>query len=241
MRDKEVPTIANSKTGKRRKLRNSEYYDLQMVFDKLYADSKDGKIFRNLMEIISSNENIGLAYRNIKVNKGSKTPGVDGKTIDDMKSWNSEKLISAIQECYIVRYADDFKIFCRKRSDAVKLFEATKLWLKERLGLDISPEKSKIVNLKRNYSEYLGFKLKAKAKGKKNGKAKYVVTSHISDKSSRKILDRANVLIRDIFHHTDKETAYRCIGQYNAFVLGVHEYYWTTMLYLSVVFLGYTG
>ena len=225
MRDKEVPTIANSKTGKRRKLRNSEYYDLQMVFDKLYADSKDGKIFRNLMEIISSNENIGLAYRNIKVNKGSKTPGVDGKTIDDMKSWNSEKLISAIKECYIVRYADDFKIFCRKRSDAVKLFEATKLWLKERLGLDISPEKSKIVNLKRNYSEYLGFKLKAKAKGKKNGKAKYVVTSHISDKSSRKILDRANVLIRDIFHHTDKETAYRCIGQYNAFVLGVHEYY----------------
>lgn len=133
---------------------------------------------------------------------------------------------TALKECYIVRYADDFKIFCRKRSDAVKLFEATKQWLKERLGLDISPEKSRIVNLKRKYSEFLGFKLKAKAKGKKaNGEAKYVVTSHISDKASRKILDRADPLIQEVFRHTDKETAYKCIGRYNAFVLGIHEYY----------------
>lgn len=49
---------------------------------------------------------------------------------------------------YIVRYADDFKIFCRNYKDAQKAFEATKKWLKERLKLDISPEKSKIVNLK---------------------------------------------------------------------------------------------
>lgn len=68
---------------------------------------------------------------------------------------------------FIVRYADDFKIFCRKRSDAIKIFEAVKMWLKERLNLEVSEEKSKIVNLKKNYSEFLGFKLKAikKAKG----------------------------------------------------------------------------
>ena len=72
-----------------------------------------------------------------------------------------------LKECYVVRYADDFKIFCKKRSDAVKLFEATKQWLLERLGLEISPEKSKIVNLKRHYSEFLGFKLKVRTKGKK--------------------------------------------------------------------------
>ena len=80
---------------------------------------------------------------------------------------------TGLKECYIVRYADDFKLFCRNRTDAVKLFAATRLWLKERLGLEISPEKSKIVNLKRHYSEFLGFKLKAKQKGKKpNGEAK---------------------------------------------------------------------
>ena len=80
---------------------------------------------------------------------------------------------TALKECYIVRYADDFKIFCRNRADAVKMFEATKLWLKDRLGLEISPEKSKIVNLKRHYSDFLGFKLKVRKKGKqKSGKPK---------------------------------------------------------------------
>lgn len=67
---------------------------------------------------------------------------------------------SNLKECRLVRYADDFKIFCRKRQDAEKLFIAVKKWLKERLGLDISPEKSKIVNLRERYSDFLGFKLK---------------------------------------------------------------------------------
>lgn len=61
---------------------------------------------------------------------------------------------TGLKECYIVRYADDFKIFCRYRSDAQKIFVAVKDWLHHRLGLEISPEKSKIVNLKRQYSEF---------------------------------------------------------------------------------------
>ena len=72
-----------------------------------------------------------------------------------------------LKECYIVRYADDFKIFCRNRKDAEKIFAATKSWLKDRLGLEISREKSKIMNLKRHYSEFVGFKIKLH----KNGKA----------------------------------------------------------------------
>ena len=55
---------------------------------------------------------------------------------------------SRLKEMYIVRYADDFKIFCRSRQDAERAFEATRLWLKDRLGLEISPEKSKVINLK---------------------------------------------------------------------------------------------
>ena len=120
---------------------------------------------------------------------------------------------TALKECYVVRYADDFKIFCRKRDDAIKLFEATKLWLKERLGLDINLEKSKIVNLKRHYSEYLGIRLKAIPKGKKkNGKTKYVVTSHITEKASKKILNRANELIDDIFAILIKELPFVVLG-----------------------------
>ena len=63
---------------KRKKLRHAEYYDMQTVLDKLYADSKGNKIFTNLMEIISDESNIRLAYRNIKRNGGSNTSGVDG-------------------------------------------------------------------------------------------------------------------------------------------------------------------
>ena len=415
--------MANRKTPKRRKLRNSEYYDMQKVLDGLYADSKTGKAFTKLMPIIMSEENIRLAYRNLKANSGSRTPGADGKTIDDLKRWNDTDLIRNIQksfewytpgkvrrveipkdngktrplgipaikdgliqqcvlqvlepiceakffersngfrpnrsaeyaiaqsmtmiqqrnlhyvvdidikgffdnvshgkllkqmwsigirekkllsiisamlkaevagigfpergtpqggiispllsnivlneldwwiasqweefptqypyrcsihengtpnkspiysalrktglkECYIVRYADDFKLFCRNRADAVTLFAATKLWLKERLGLDISPEKSKIVNLKRHYSEFLGFKLKAKKKSKKrNGEAKYVVTSHISEKAKKKILKRATQTVKNMAHPGNENMVYQIVGAYNAFVMGVHQYY----------------
>ena len=65
-----------------------------------------------------------------------------------------------LKEMHAVRYADDFKIFCASHEDAVRAYKATELWLKDRLGLEISPDKSKVVNLKRQYSEFLGFKLK---------------------------------------------------------------------------------
>lgn len=415
--------MTNLKTPKRRKLRNSEYYDLQGMFDELYAASKRGKVFTNLLEMIQSEENIRLAYRNLKTNSGSRTPGVDGKTIDDLKRWNDTDLIrnirkslswyspgkvrrveipkdngktrplgiptikdrliqqcvlqvlepvceakffersngfrpnrsaehaiaqamtmiqqrnlhfvvdidiksffdnvshgkllkqmwtlgirekkllsiisamlkaevagigfpdrgtpqggiispllsnivlneldwwiasqweelptqypyrcsihengtpnkspiyaalrkTSLKECYIIRYADDFKLFCRTRSDAQKLFIATRLWLKDRLSLEISTEKTKIVNLKRHYSEFLGFKLKAKAKGKRpDGKPKYVVTSHISDKAYKKILQRATQTAKNMAHPADNATAYKLVGAYNAFVMGVHQYY----------------
>ena len=57
---------------KKSKMRHAEYYDMQKTFDELYADSKDGKTFGNLMEVISSPQNIMLAYRNIKSNEGDR-------------------------------------------------------------------------------------------------------------------------------------------------------------------------
>lgn len=54
------------KQKKNSKIRHLEYYDLQNTLDTLYADSGRGKIFNNLMPLIESEENIRLAYRNIK-------------------------------------------------------------------------------------------------------------------------------------------------------------------------------
>lgn len=82
---------------KQKKLRHLEYYDLQSCFDNLYAKSKQGELFTNLMELITSEENIRLAYRNIKRNAGSTTSGVDNYTIKDIEKIPAEKLVEIIQ------------------------------------------------------------------------------------------------------------------------------------------------
>lgn len=406
---------------KQKKIRHLEYYDLQECFDSLYAKSKQGDIFTKLMDLISSEENIRLAYRNIKRNKGSHTAGVDHLTIKELERIPAEKYVEMIQrkltwyqpkpvrrkeiekhgggirplgiptitdriiqqcilqvlepiceakfhersngfrpnrsaehalaqcyrmiqmqklhfvvdvdikgffdnvnhsklirqmwalgirdkqliciikqmlkapvilpdgntiyptkgtpqggilspllanivlneldwwissqwenmptdykyyadyasngtenksgvyralrksglkEMYIVRYADDFKIFCRKKGDADKIFIAVKLWLKDRLKLEISEEKSKVVNLKKNYSEFLGFKLKAVKKG-----GKFVIRSHMSDKAVKRETDKLKAQIIKIEHSDDDKTRSINIMQYNLMIIGIHNYY----------------
>lgn len=82
---------------KQKKLRHSEYYDMQPLFDKLYADSKKGKVFNDLVRIIGWEENIRLAYRNIKRNGGSNTAGVDKLTIKDIEKLSVEQYVSVVQ------------------------------------------------------------------------------------------------------------------------------------------------
>lgn len=55
---------------------------LKDTLDFLYANSKEGKSFTGLLEVIANEQTIITAIHNIKSNKGSKTKGVDGKTID---------------------------------------------------------------------------------------------------------------------------------------------------------------
>ncbi|MGL5716658.1 MAG: hypothetical protein ACRCX2_26825, partial [Paraclostridium sp.] len=62
---------------KRQLLRNNEYYNMQYNFDKIYLNSCNNNKFANLMDYIASENNILLAYRNIKSNKGSITAGTD--------------------------------------------------------------------------------------------------------------------------------------------------------------------
>lgn len=409
-----------SKKRKQKKLRNNEYYDLQENFDELYAQSKDGKIFDNLVEIISSEENIKLAYRNIKGNKGSRTAGVDKLNIEDLakisesefvkkvrsklewykpkavrrveipkpggklrplgipaiwdrivqqcilqvlepiceakfhersqgfrpnrsaehaiadamrmvqrqhlnfvidvdikgffdnvnhtklikQMWrmgirdkkliciikemlkapiilpNGEKIYptkgtpqggilspllanivlneldwwlasqweeiptrrpykllksdgkinrnvkyhelrkTKLKEILFVRYADDFKVFCRTREDANKVFIAVKKWLLERLKLEINEEKSKVVNLKKKYSEFLGFKMKVYKKGEK-----YVVESHMSDKAVKKETESLIKRLKYIQNPRNKKEEAMAINYYNSTVWGIHNYY----------------
>ena len=407
--------------SKQRKIRNSEYYDMEGTFDRLYAESKKDKTFNHLMEIIESEENIKLAYRTIKKNTGSDTSGVDKRTIADLAKLSEEEYVrlirkqfskyhprpvrrvdipkpngktrplgiptivdrivqqcilqvmepiceakfsensygfrpnrsaetaiaqcmrliqvqhlyhvvdldikgffdnishtklirqiwalgirdkkllciikemlkapvvlpngektypargtpqggilspllanivlneldwwiasqweqmptktkfktrsnvqgteikshayralrrSRLKEMHAVRYADDFKIFCATHEDAVRAYKATELWLKDRLGLEISPDKSKVVNLKRQYSDFLGFKLKIRKKGKK-----YVVRSHMSDKAYKKAQEKVSEEVKKLAHTSDDNAQFMQLQKYNSVVAGLHEYY----------------
>ena len=92
-----MPMLTSEKTLKRKKLRHAEYYDMTETTDRLYEESKEGKAFTNLMELIVSEENIKLAYRNIKHNSGSVTPGTDGKTIKDIEKMSENAFVQHVQ------------------------------------------------------------------------------------------------------------------------------------------------
>lgn len=403
-KEKVVDLKESQELKKRQLLRNNEYYDTQDVYDKLYENSRKNYKFTNLMDIISSKENILLAFRNVKNNRGSKTPGTDDIDIQTFKDMDNDKFVKHIQnllknyhpksvrrveipkangktrplgipcmedrivqQCikqvlepiceakfhkhsygfrpnrstehaiarsmylinqskmhyvvdvdikgffdnvnhgklkkqmwnlgiqdknlisvigkilkseiqgigvptkgtpqggiispllsnivlneldwwvssqwetfetnkkydnesnryramkttklkgmYIVRYADDFKIFCKDYKTAEKIFKATKKWLFERLMLDISPDKSKITNLRKKYTEFLGFKLKVIKKAKK-----HVCYSRMSDKAIKSTINDLKSQIKRIQkNHRATE-----VTRLNAKILGSHQYY----------------
>lgn len=127
---------------------------------------------------------------------------------------------TGLKEMRIVRYADDFRIFCRTKKDADNAMAAVIQWLRERLKLEVSQEKTRVVNTRTGYSEFLGFKIKVHEKGNK-----YVVKSHISDKQ----LKRANQKLVEQAKRIAKPTPGRIdldeIRLYNSMVLGIQNYY----------------
>ena len=73
---------------------------MQSHFDSLYAQSANGQNFYGLLDLMQSDENIRLAYRNIKRNTGSKTAGYDGLTIEDIKQLSVSEVVSTIQRMF---------------------------------------------------------------------------------------------------------------------------------------------
>lgn len=412
----------SDKTNK--KLRQTEYYNQQPLWDKLYDKSMNGGTFSNLMNYISHPNNIKLAYRNIKANPGSKTPGVDNKSVGDYKNLKEEDIVKMVQEnlrwykpnkvkrvyipkpngktrplgiptfrdrliqqcikqilepiceakfykdsygfrpnrntrhaisrtyhilqraemhyvvnvdiksffdyvdhnklikqmfnlgiqdkkllsiikemlkaeiqnegkpnkgtpqggilspllsnivlneldwwiasqfeelptdttysdnnvkltnikrgkrsknlkpMYIVRYADDFKIFCNTNEDAQKVYIATQNWLHERLNLSISPEKSGVVNARKDYFDFLGFKIKLVTKGlvtrynahgvNAKPKIKWVVKSHIADSNLSKIRNEYQTRVKGIKKSSNRVLS---LNRLNFYIFQTHRYY----------------
>jgi group II intron reverse transcriptase/maturase len=125
-----------------------------------------------------------------------------------------------LKEMYIVRYADDFKIFCKSKEDALKIENAVKQWLKHRLKLEVSKEKTGITNLKKKYCEFLGFKLKLRKKGKKQ-----VVNAQMCDKAVEKTIEKLKEQVKQIQKPKDSAELYQRINKYNSMVIGIQNYY----------------
>lgn len=147
-----------------------------------------------------------------------------------------------LKEVYIVRYADDFKILCKTRNQATRIKIAVQDFLDQRLRLTCSEEKSKIVNLKKQWSEFLGFKIKAYPKShkykriwttkridgeKKNilasieRETKYVSISRMTDKAKKNAIDK----VREAIRHIQKTNTPNAVKYHNQVILGIQQYY----------------
>ena len=93
-------------------------------------------------------------------------------------------------------------------------------WITERLKLEVSPEKTRIVNVRKRYSEFLGFKIMVYRKGEK-----YVVKSHICDKKlhleESKLVEQAKRIAKPAHGRTQPDE----IGLFDEMVLGIQNYY----------------
>lgn len=138
------------------------------------------------------------------------------KNLKTRESQLVEKKRTHLKEGYIVRYADDFKIICRDWKTAQKWYHAVKLYLKERLKLDISPEKSKIINLRKNESAFLGFTIRANRKGNKR-----VAHTFVKAEKMQKIKADAKKRLEVLRTSPTTQNAMR----FNSFVLGLHNYF----------------
>ena len=121
-----------------------------------------------------------------------------------------------LKEIWLVRYADDFKVFCRDYKTALKIYNAIKQWLKERLDLYISPDKSKITNVRKNKTEFLGFALKAKLKNNK-----YICQSNMSDKAKKNTVNKMKNQIKSLQKNCNSKE----VSKLNSIILGSHNYY----------------
>lgn len=123
---------------------------------------------------------------------------------------------SNLKAGFIVRYADDFKIMAKDSKTAWRWFHAVRGYLKDRLGLDISPEKSRVINLRKRKTEFLGFTFGLMKKGNK-----LVVKSNIKDEKLEQLKENAKIHIKTISKNPTKENVHK----FNSFILGIHDYF----------------
>lgn len=157
-------------------------------------------------------------------------PGVlhKGESYKKMRKGN-------LKEMYHVRYADDVIIFGKNNEECRRILIACKNFLKRNLKLEISEEKSIIVNLKEKGIEFLGFIFKAVAKGKS-----YIARTWICEKAKARIKQKLKFMLELISHSRDPRQARKRVAEFNRKVIGFQNYYrYATMVNIDCREIGY--
>lgn len=265
-----MPSEKHPKAKSVESLRHAEYYDMQRTFDELYTRSQAREVFDNLMELILSKDNIMLAYRNIKSNSGSATPGTDRLRITDIGRLPADEVVARvrkivrggtngytprsvrrkeipkpngktrplgipciwdrlIQQCIKqvmepiceAKFSSNSYGFRPNRS--VENAIAAIYRLMQRSGLYYVVEfdvKGFFDNVRRSYSEFLGFKIRLRKKGKK-----HVVQSHMCDKAYKRV--KAD-LVKQVGNIKFPRACRGESGEvhlFNSMVMGIQNYY----------------
>jgi RNA-directed DNA polymerase len=117
----------------------------------------------------------------------------------------------------IVRYADDFVVFCKTKEDAELTVEILESWLQER-GLNLSKEKTRITHLSEGF-DFLGFNIKHyKVNNTKTG---WKLLIKPSTKSLQKIRDKLRQSWLECKGHNVKAI----ISKLNPIIRGQANYY----------------
>jgi group II intron reverse transcriptase/maturase len=137
-----------------------------------------------------------------------------------------------------IRYADDILILCRNRADAEWWMEKTREYMREHLKLELSQEKTKILNLKKEKLCYLGIEIKVNRKGLTvyhlkskdvRDKIQKLTISNIPKTKSEAIITKIQLIIKMILELLPQTKKFRqLIGKvhlYNSVIRGIHEYY----------------
>lgn len=129
---------------------------------------------------------------------------------------------------FLVRFADDIRIFTRTRSEAIRWFHAIQQWFHERLRLNCSQEKTRIVNIRKTHTHFLGIEMKAI---RKPNKPRRVCRSHIGNEELRKINTRYKAELKTLLK-THPARFPSALAKTMSYIRGARNYYRAaTMVY----------
>ena len=116
----------------------------------------------------------------------------------------------------VVRYADDFVIFCETKEDTKEAKSDIEKWLIQ-MGLKLSPEKTKITHITEGF-DFLGFNIRQyKVNNTKTGYKLLI-------KPSKEFLQKTRNDIREIFLNHHGKSVGKLIGKINPVIRGKANY-----------------